>query len=148
MGKKKKAVIRVVLDTNVILSAVLFAGSLSSLHKLWKESKIQPVFSRETFLELQRALHYPKFALSHYEIQMILEQEILPNFAVIEDSVPIGRVCKDPEDDKFLSCAVSASADFLVTGDKDLLAIRKYKTVRIITPSTFLKGGFDLPLPP
>ncbi len=139
MGKKKKAVIRVVLDTNVILSAVLFRGKLSPILELWKKGRIGPVFSRETFQELQEALLYPKFALTSPEIKMILEEEILPFFSVVEDTAGLTGLCKDPDDDKFLSCAISASAHFLVSGDKDLRNIGKYRSVRILQPSDFLK---------
>ena len=139
MGKKKKAVITVLPDTNVILSAVLFTGKLSRTLELWKKGRIEPVLSRETFQELQEALLYPKFHLTPAEIEMILEEEILPFFSVVEDTAQLRGLCKDPDDDKFLSCAISASAEFLVSGDKDLYKMGKYRSVRILRPSDFLK---------
>ncbi|RPJ57270.1 MAG: putative toxin-antitoxin system toxin component, PIN family [Dehalococcoidia bacterium] len=137
MGKKKKA-IRVVLDTNVLLSALLFGGNLARMVGLWKEGRIAPVFSRETFQEFSAALKYPKFSLSKDEIKTIIEEEILPYCDVTDVTEDTEGVCSDPDDDKFISCAISASADFLVSGDKALIALKKYKSVRILKPSDFL----------
>jgi uncharacterized protein len=137
MGKKKKTV-KAVLDTNVLLSALLFRGTLAKIAELWKEGTITPVFSRETFEEFNTALTYPKFSLSNDEIKAIIEEEVLPYCDVTDITEKIEGVCSDPDDDKFISCAVSASADFIISGDKALIAVKKYKSVKIIKPSDFL----------
>jgi uncharacterized protein len=137
MGKKKSPV-KVVLDTNVLLSALLFRGSLARIAALWKERLIVPVFSRETFQEFDSALKYPKFSLTKDEIKAIVEEEILPYCDVTEVTEKVEGVCSDPDDDKFISCAVSASADFIVSGDKALTALKEYKAVKIMKPSDFL----------
>lgn len=85
-------------------------------------------------------LHYPKFALTTDEITTIIEDEILPFFDVVDVEEKVDGVCRDPYDDMFLAVAVSAWASWIVTGDKDLLGLRKYKTLRIVTPQEFLKG--------
>jgi putative PIN family toxin of toxin-antitoxin system len=139
MGKKQEEVKRVVLDTNVLVSALLFKGALSRFVELWRKGEMIPVISKETFEELTRALQYPKFSLSKDEIKSIIEHEILPYFEIIEVVKTVKGVCKDPEDDKFISCALSASADCIVSGDKDFCDLRQYKTVKIINPSDFLK---------
>jgi uncharacterized protein len=139
VGKKEKAVKRVVLDSNVLVSALLFKGELSRIVDLWKKGKIIPVLSKETFEEFKAVLEYPKFSLTRQEVKMIIEEEILPFFEITEIDNKIGRICRDPDDDKFIACAVSASADFIVSGDKDLLDIGKYKSVGIIDASKFLK---------
>ena len=97
------------------------------------------MLSRETFAEFKTVLEYPKFLLTQKEIQMIIEQEVLPYFEIVEVSDKTENVCRDPDDDKFLACAVSASADFIITGDKDLQDIGEYKSARIINASTLLK---------
>jgi putative PIN family toxin of toxin-antitoxin system len=98
-----------------------------------------PVFSRETFAEFKTVLQYPKFSLTGQEIKMIIEEEVLPFFGIAETTNRINGVCRDPDDDKFIACAVSASANFIVTGDKDLLDMGKYRSVRIISGSTLLE---------
>ncbi len=139
MGKKPKKIIRVVLDTNVLISGLLFKGKLSRIVGLWQKGKIIPVISKETFEELRTVLEYPKFCLSHVEIKSLIELEILPYFEVVNVSQQVKGACRDPADDKFISCAISANADSIVTGDKDLSDMKKYRSVRIIHASDFIK---------
>ena len=74
MGKKE---LKVVLDTNVLVSALLFKGELSKLLSLLKQRKCILLFSEETLNEIIRVLHYPKFALTEKEIDYLLQAEIL-----------------------------------------------------------------------
>jgi len=138
MGKKKKEIIRVVLDTNVLISALLFTGESSRVFQLWQDRKIIPVICPETFAELRAVLRYPKFNLADPEISDIIQSEILPYFDVIDLVQEIRNVCRDPQDDKFIACAISAGVDYLVTGDRDLADMKRYKNVRIITVGEFL----------
>jgi len=130
MGKKKKEIIRVVLDTNVLISALLFTGESSRVFQLWQDRKI--------IAELRAVLRYPKFNLADPEISDIIQSEILPYFDVIDLVQEIRNVCRDPQDDKFIACAISAGVDYLVTGDRDLADMKRYKNVRIITVGEFL----------
>jgi putative PIN family toxin of toxin-antitoxin system len=139
MGKKPKKIIRVVLDTNVLISALLFKGELTRMVGLWQRGKMIPVISKETFDELRTVLEYPKFSLSRAEIKSLIEQEILPFFEVVNVSKHVKGACRDPGDDKFISCALSANADYIVTGDRDLSDLKKYQSVRIIHASDFIK---------
>lgn len=139
MGKKEKAAIKIVLDTNILISSLLFKGEIAGVVDLWKKGKIIPIFSRDTFDEFKTVLEYPKFSLTAQEIKVIIEEEVLPFFEVIEVTDKIKGVCRDADDDKFIGCAVSASADFLVTGDRDLLDIGKYKSVKILSASELLR---------
>jgi putative PIN family toxin of toxin-antitoxin system len=137
----------VILDTNILVSALLFKGRLSEIVNLWKQGKIVSVLSRETFEEFHAVLEYPKFSLSTPEIKMIIEEKVLPFFEVVDIRDRIKGICRDHADDKFIACALSAKADFIVTGDRDLPDIFKYKSVKIINGSTLLKM-FPYPLSP
>jgi putative PIN family toxin of toxin-antitoxin system len=139
VGKKPKKIIRVVLDTNILISALLFKGELSGIVGLWQKGKIVPIISKETFDELRTVLEYPKFSLSRAEIKSLIEHDILPFFEVVNVSKHVKGACRDPGDDKFISCAISASADCIVTGDKDLFDLKKYQSIRIIHGSDFIK---------
>jgi len=139
MGKKQEKVKRVVLDTNVLVSALLFRGELSKIVGLWQKGKIIPLISKETFSELRTVLGYPRFSLTQEERDSIIENEILPYFEIVEVVKEVKGVCRDPEDDKFISCALSASADWIVSGDKDLFDLKQYKSTKIIKASDFLK---------
>lgn len=139
MGKKEKAAIKIVLDTNVLISSLLFKGELAGVVHLWKKGRIIPIFSRDTFDEVMTVLEYPKFSLTEREIKVIIEEEVLPYFEVIEVTDKIKGICRDAADDKFIACAVSASADFIVSGDNDLLDIGRYKSVKILSASELLR---------
>lgn len=140
MGKKEKTAIKVILDTNMLVSALLFKGNLSKIVDLWKNRIIAPVFSQETFREFKSVLGYPKFSLTEQEIKVIIEEDVLPYFEVVNIPGKFKGVCRDPDDDKFISCALAASSAIIVSGDKDLLDLGNYKSVRIIRASEFLKG--------
>jgi uncharacterized protein len=138
MGQKRKITPKVVLDTNVLVSALLFKGSLSKMVDLWKAGRIKPVFSRPTFQEFKTVLTYPKFALTPNEILILLEEEVLPYFEVVKVIKEVKGTCRDPGDDMFLSCALASEANFIVTGDEDLLVLDQFATVRIINPAEFV----------
>jgi putative PIN family toxin of toxin-antitoxin system len=138
MGKKKEKFIKVILDTNVLVSALLFKGDTARLVDLWKAGKIRPVFSRATFAEFRRVLDYPKFQLSSTEIEAIVKEDILPFFDVMEPVEEKIGFCRDPEDDKFAALAIASKADFLITGDDDLLCLKKIEKTHILKPAMFL----------
>jgi putative PIN family toxin of toxin-antitoxin system len=139
MGETPRKVRRVVLGTNVLVSALLFTGELSKIVDLWQQGEGVPLISRETFDELRAVLGYPKFSLAPEEIQSIIENEILPYFEVVEIKEKVRGVCRDPGDDKFLACALSGAAHFILSGDKDLTDLKSYKTIRIMKASEFLR---------
>jgi uncharacterized protein len=136
MGEIKE--IRVVIDTNVIVSAILFGGIPGELIPLWKSDCIKPLASKKIIDEYIRVLAYPKFKLSETEINYILYNEILPYFEIIQikDSPVIIDV--DPSDDKFIHCAKAGKAGVIITGDQHLLNLKTYQKVNILTPVKFM----------
>ena len=129
---------RVVLDTNVLVSALLFGGrSLAWLVEAWQFRRATPLASAQTATELIRVLGYPKFRLSEPERESLLG-EYLPwcEAVVIDRPVDIPD-CRDPDDRMFLELAVSAGADVLVTGDGDLLDLAPRLNIPILTPAAF-----------
>ncbi len=126
---------RLVLDTNVVVSALLFpAGSLSWMRGLWQSVAVVPLVSRDTTAELIRVLLYTKFCLTDQEREDILA-DYLPWCETIMVSGPLSvPECRDPLDRPFLELALSGQADALVTGDKDMLALAKAFSVPILTP--------------
>ena len=116
---------RVVLDTNVLVSALLFrSGRLSWLRQAWQAMALRPVMAKPTTEELLRVLAYPKFRLSAADVEALLE-ELLPWVEVF--AAPIPSVVKrwtvrDPKD-QILDLALGAGVDLLLTGDADLLVL-------------------------
>ena len=126
---------RLVLDTNVLVSALLFhSGRLSWLRGAWNSGRIRPLAGRETTAELIRVLGYPKFGLSDADRQDILE-DYLPfcETVTVPDPPPAVPECRDPFDRPFLELALAGNADALVTGDADLQALADVFTVPILT---------------
>ena len=131
--------LKVVVHTNVLVSALLFGGTPGRLIVLWQKGAIKPLASKQIIDEYLRVLTYPKFKLSEEEINFLLYQEILPYFDVI-DAQPGPRIIKkDPEDDKFIRCALAGNVKFIIPGDQHLLALRSYKKIKIVSPADFLK---------
>ena len=94
MGKTK--VIRVVIDTNVLVSALLFGGVSGRLVPLWKSGRVQPLASQAMIDEVLRVLAYPKFNLSPKEVEFLLYEEILPWFEIVEAVVGSPFIEDDP----------------------------------------------------
>lgn len=138
MGKKIAPALFVVIDTNVLISCLLFNGRLEPLRTLWQTGRIVPVLSKQTFDELHRVLTYPKFRLTPQEIAAIIQLEILPYFEVLQSVPQIPATCRDCNDDKFLAIAFGSKAAYLITGDQDLLALAHFEETTIITPADFL----------
>lgn len=116
---------RVVLDTNVVLSALVFAGgSTARLRHAWQAGRLLPLVSTATAQELMRVLAYPKFKLDAQEQQELLA-DYLPWAEVVTVPEPPPRVpdCRDRHDLPFLHLAAAGRAEFIVTGDADLLAL-------------------------
>jgi putative PIN family toxin of toxin-antitoxin system len=143
MGKDIARVL-VVLDTNVLVSALLFGGKVGMLRDLWKSGRIIPLISKDTFAEFRKVLSYPKFNLSQQEIRAILNDEILPCVEAVEIIKQVTGICRDPQDDMFLAVAISGGASHLVTGDQDLLVLKSYSETQIVTVAEFLMFAGDV----
>ena len=131
--------IRVVLDTNTLISALLFSGTASRLVPLWQSRRITVLVSKEILQEYLRVLAYPKFQLGDHEIRALVEEELLPFAETIRVRRRLAVVRRDPEDDKFLECAVAGRAEYLVTGDRDLREFGSYRGITILTVGGFLE---------
>jgi len=128
--------IRVVLDTNVVLSALLFtSGRLAWIRRAWQHQQLQPLVCKETVGELLRVLAYPKFKLTAGDQQTLLE-DFLPHTDVVglPQPWPALPVCRDAQDQMFLVLAHAGRAEALITGDNDLLAMRDAFPRLIMTP--------------
>ncbi|WP_305046880.1 putative toxin-antitoxin system toxin component, PIN family [Geoalkalibacter sp.] len=126
-----------VFDTNVAVSALLFRhGQLSWLRNIWREGRAIPLISRENVVELMRVLAYPKFQLKPEEMEALLA-DYLPFGEVITVEHPKNTPsCRDPDDQKFIELAFAGQADWLVSGDHDLLVMASVCPFEILSPAT------------
>lgn len=130
---------RVVIDTNLVLSALVFGGRLSRLRLAWQNNRFIPLASEVTIAELVRVLTYPKFKLTNSEQEDLLS-DYLPfcDTVLIPDTLPVVPECRDPFDIPFLLLAVVGQANYLVTGDGDLLCLSDNFSCPILTIDEFL----------
>lgn len=132
---------RVVIDTNLVLSALIFVqGRLVRLRQAWQTQRIQPLISRHTAAELMRVLAYPKLKLAPDEQRELLA-DYLPwcHSVRIPNPPPATPPCRDPFDVPFLQLAVAGKADLLLSGDRDLLVLTDNFVCPILTAEQFLK---------
>ncbi len=127
---------RVVVDTNVLLSGLIRPrGAPGAIVRALKEGRIVPVLSRPMLEEIGAVLSRPwlqeKYGLDEAAVETVL-RFLVTRGELVEPRIKIRR-CRDPRDDVFLEAAVSASAERLVTGDKDLLEMGSVEGVTIVT---------------
>jgi len=127
---------RAVFDTNVVVSALVFGRRLGWLRTLWARGAVIPLLCRETTAELLRVLAYPKFRLDRTERESLLE-DYLPFSEIVRLPRPLPVLpvaCRNRDDAVFLHLALASGADFLVSGDQDLAALRRAAPVAILAP--------------
>lgn len=132
---KKKP--RVVVDTNVLISALVFGGKPRQVTDLLSEGAIDAVVSVEILTELKRKIlsKFPAFAGELKQLEKLLERDAR---IVKLGSIQV-TICRDPDDNMFLETAVLGHCQYIVSGDKDLLALETYKGVGILRPTEFLE---------
>ena len=89
--------------------------------------------------EYLRVLAYPKFKLTSVEIRGLIEEALLPFIETVRTSPSAIPKLRDPDDAKFITCAVTAGVRWLVSGDDDLLSLHRIKSVEIVSVTTFLQ---------
>jgi putative PIN family toxin of toxin-antitoxin system len=130
--------LRVVLDTNVLISAILFGGKPRQILEKAIRGEIRLCLSEPILEELKGVLQRSKFDYSPEMIQFIVT-ELMGIADFVNPSEMIDVVLEDPEDNRILECAVEAEANYIVTGDSHLLKLRKYRSIEVVSPVTFLE---------
>jgi putative PIN family toxin of toxin-antitoxin system len=130
--------VRVVADTNILVSALLFGGTSEQVFLAGLRGEIQLLTSLSLLKEFERVLK-EKFKLSTDLVREIIE-EVREVAEIVEVSSDIKAISYPEEDNRVLECAVDGKADFIVTGDtKHILPLKEYGGIGILTPSEFLK---------
>jgi putative PIN family toxin of toxin-antitoxin system len=131
--------IKVVIDTNIFISALLGSKNCKEIRDKFVEAVFDIVISEEMFGELMDAIREPKFEnlIKDEDIKELRELLEKDAFWIIPEEKVF--ICRDIEDNIVLECALAGKVDFIVTGDKDLLSLKKFKSILIITPKKFIK---------
>ncbi len=132
---------KIVVDTNVIVSGIFFNGKPRELLRECFNGKYEIICTKEIFLEYVETIE--KLAKRY---KQRVREEIIPilldNVTIIEN-VDDGKYSRDPDDDKFINCAKSSGAKYVITGDNDLLVLEKIGDIRLLTVADFLKEKED-----
>lgn len=129
---------RLVLDTNILVSAALQNGSVPHLVLLKGRLEARLLASEATLAEFRAVLLRSKFDDA---VGRILREQVVREYELLCTLIPIPtpiRACRDPRDDKFLEVAVHGQADLIITGDQDLVALHPFRGVEIVTPACYL----------
>jgi len=133
---------KIVLDTNVFISGIFFSGPPSQILRAWKKKRLQIILSQDILIEYQRvdeslALQYPSI-----DILPIIELVTVHGQFVDTKNVDI-TVCEDPDDNKFIECAIASDTKIIVSGDKHLLKIKGFKGIKVHKPREFVEIYLD-----
>lgn len=128
---------RIVLDANVMVSGIFWGGAPHRVLEMWAQDRVEVVLSREMLTEYDRVIAQlarkgGQVHLAHQWLMFIGQHGVL-----ITVRTPV-VACRDPDDNKYLSCAVDGEADVIVSGDRDLLVLKHFIGIPILTPRQFL----------
>lgn len=128
---------KVVLDTNVVISGIFFSGPPSRILKAWKDSKIQITLSEEILEEYQRVAEELSSGFPGIDIEKIIE--LFTIYGEMFDTKNISvSVSEDPDDNKFIECAIASNSKIIISGDKHLLRITGYQGISVLKPGNFM----------
>jgi putative PIN family toxin of toxin-antitoxin system len=131
--------VKVVLDTNVLISGIFFSGPPAEILSYWRHKAFESVVSEPIIVEYIRVAEEIAKKFPRLEITEILEIFILNSTVVDTTGLKI-RLCEDPDDNKFLECAVAGGCEVIVSGDKHLLKIKEFQGIKILKPRDFLEN--------
>jgi uncharacterized protein len=135
---------RVILDTNVFISGVFFSGPPYQILKAWRDGKLQLVISPEILEEYQRvgislAEEFPVIDIGKIIELVTMKAEVVQARSLSEP------VCTDPDDDKFIACALAGKSKVIVSGDKHLLYVSGFRAIQVLKPREFTDKYLSYP---
>lgn len=128
---------RVILDTNVLISAIFFSGPPSRILAAWMDERFELVVSEEILDEYRTVARRIGNKYRTVEIESVLDRIVVHALLVLSAPIP-HEACSDPDDLKFLACAVASGAEIVVSGDRALLRASGFEGVEVLTPRQFL----------
>lgn len=127
---------RVVLDTNIYLSGIIFGGNCRHILDLMIKKEIKVVISPAILLEISQKLKQ-KFKWSQNQIFTTIKT-IIKSAKVVQPQIKIRAVKMDKSDDKIIEAAVAGRVNYIISGDRHLLKIKQYQKIKIVAPTEFL----------
>ena len=130
---------RVVIDTNVFISGVFFGGPPFQILKAWRDGRIQLLLTMEILEEYDRVSEALAEQFPGIDLDPVFDLLAVEGETILAPSLP-EPVCDDPEDDKFLACALAGKTRMIISGDKHLLKVSGYRGIAVIRPREFVDG--------
>ena len=127
---------RVILDTNVFVSGVFFSGPPYQILRAWRDGKLQLVISDEIIAEYRRVGNILAKQFTGVDLRPILEMVTVEADLVQAPGLPT-PVCDDPDDDKFLACALAGKTRMIISGDRHLIRVSGYRGIKIMKQREF-----------
>jgi len=128
---------RVVIDTNVFISGIFFSGPPHQILRAWQKRKLEFILSPDILEEYRRVAEILRRKYPEVDIDSILEMLTIEAELTTVPSLD-ENICTDPEDDKFIACALASKTKIIISGDKHLLQVNGYRGLKIISPRQFL----------
>jgi putative PIN family toxin of toxin-antitoxin system len=125
---------RIVCDTNVLLSGLLFGGNCREVIRLVSEGRVDGFTSNPLLAELEGVLLRPNFGLGADQVEAIIDL-VRQTFVLVSPAERVAVVAADPEDDAVLDAAIAANAEVVVSGDSHLLALGGFRRIRVLSPA-------------
>lgn len=130
---------RVILDTNVLLSGIFFGGIPGRILSAWQDDRLELVLSPAILAEYREAGTVLAARYAAIEMPLATILALITQTATIVDAADLpDRVATDPADDKFLACAIAARAPLIISGDTHLLRVSGWRGITTITPRQFV----------
>jgi putative PIN family toxin of toxin-antitoxin system len=133
---------KIVLDTNVFISGIFFSGPPFQILRAWKNKRLQIILSQDILIEYQRVAESLTLKYPSIDILPIIELVTVHGQFVDTKNVDI-TVCEDPDDNKFIECAIASDTKIIVSGDKHLLKIKGFKGIKVHKPREFVEIYLD-----
>lgn len=128
---------KIILDTNVFISGIFFSGPPSQILKAWQNSRLQIVLSQEILNEYQRIAESLEAKFPTIDILPIIELMTIHGQLIDVEGFDVS-VCDDPDDNKFMECAIASNSKIIISGDKHLLKVSGYQGIKVLKPREFV----------
>ena len=128
---------KVILDTNVFISGVFFSGPPHQILNAWRDGVIRLVISQDILSEYRRVGEAFSDDFPSIDLRPILDLVTIEAELYVAEDLP-EPLCSDPDDDKFVACAIVSGSRFIISGDKHLLKVSGYQGIEILKPREFI----------
>ncbi len=128
---------KIVLDTNVLISGIFFGGPPAQILQAWRDTTLKIILSEEILVEYRRVAKELSSKFPAVDIEKIIELITIYGEFFEINNISVS-VCDDPDDNKFLECAIASNCKIIVSGDKHLLDVTGYQGISVLKPRDFI----------